>query len=187
MAADTTDTGSLNVLTTPDVVPDDMGRAAAPDDSGFDAFYLLHFDRLRRVLAVTLADSGLAEEATQEAFYRAYCRWRRVGRMEEPAGWLYRVALNYSRDVLRRETRDRDRLRVVEPAGAPDDAVIRRLEVVQRLQGLPERQRQAVALRYLADLSLAGVAVAMQCAEGTVKATLHQALAHLGVDAAGES
>ena len=47
---------------------------------------------------------------------------------------------------------------------------------------LPPRQREAVVLRYLADLPLADVAEAMGCALGTVKATLHQALGSLRVE-----
>ena len=47
---------------------------------------------------------------------------------------------------------------------------------------LPPRQREAVVLRYLADLPLADVADAMGCALGTVKATLHQALKALRIE-----
>ena len=47
---------------------------------------------------------------------------------------------------------------------------------------LPARQREAVVLRYLADLPLADVADAMGCAVGTVKATLHHALRALRVE-----
>jgi RNA polymerase sigma factor (sigma-70 family) len=47
---------------------------------------------------------------------------------------------------------------------------------------LPARQREAVVLRYLADLPLADVAAAMGCAVGTVKATLHNALRSLRVE-----
>jgi RNA polymerase sigma factor (sigma-70 family) len=47
---------------------------------------------------------------------------------------------------------------------------------------LPARQRAVVVLRFLADLSTADVADALRCAEGTVKSTLHSALAHLRVE-----
>jgi len=40
-------------------------------------------------------------------------------------------------------------------------------------------------LRYLADLPIAEIATALGCAEGTVRATLHQSLAKLRVDLAG--
>jgi RNA polymerase sigma factor (sigma-70 family) len=50
------------------------------------------------------------------------------------------------------------------------------------LEQLAPRQRAAVVLRYLGDLSVAEVARAMGCAEGTIKSTLHTALARLRVD-----
>ena len=49
---------------------------------------------------------------------------------------------------------------------------------------LPDRQRIAVVLRYLADLPIADVATAMGCAQGTVKSTLHTALTRLRVSLA---
>jgi RNA polymerase sigma factor (sigma-70 family) len=47
------------------------------------------------------------------------------------------------------------------------------------LDDLPERQREAVVLRFLEELSVEDTAAAMQCATGTVKATVHQALRSL--------
>jgi RNA polymerase sigma factor (sigma-70 family) len=56
------------------------------------------------------------------------------------------------------------------------------VSVRDAITALPARQREAVVLRYLADLPIADVAEAMGCAVGTVKATLHQALRALRVE-----
>ena len=61
------------------------------------------------------------------------------------------------------------------------------VDVLKRTLGasiarLPERQRVALVLRYLVDLPVADVALAMGCATGTVKSTLHAALERLGVE-----
>jgi RNA polymerase sigma factor (sigma-70 family) len=61
-------------------------------------------------------------------------------------------------------------------------AVVTRVSVRDAITTLPPRQRQAVVLRYLADLPLTDVAAAMGCALGTVKATLHQALRNMRVE-----
>ena len=68
--------------------------------------------------------------------------------------------------------------------GAADNttAIATRLSVREAIATLPARQREAVVLRYLADLSLADVADAMGCAIGTVKATLHQAMQSMRVE-----
>ena len=61
-------------------------------------------------------------------------------------------------------------------------ALATRVSVRDAIATLPPRQRQAVVLRYLADLSIADMADAMGCATGTVKATLHQAMRHMRVE-----
>jgi RNA polymerase sigma-70 factor (ECF subfamily) len=149
----------------------------------FDEFFAAHYDELARTLAVALADRRAAEEAAQEALTRALRRWRHVRTLDRPAAWLYVVAMNHVRDRWRREHREphwdleRDSS-TLDPSGSVATAV----SVRDAIATLPARQRQAVVLRYLADLQLADVAEAMGCAVGTVKATLHQALRSLRVE-----
>jgi RNA polymerase sigma-70 factor (ECF subfamily) len=58
----------------------------------------------------------------------------------------------------------------------------RDMDLVSQVRALPIRQRQAVVLRYLVDLSLEEVATHMDCALGTVKSTLNAALKNLRVN-----
>ena len=71
----------------------------------FEGFFSANYDRTRRILAVILADPLLGEEATQEAFFRAYKRWSRVEQMERPEGWILVVGINHGRDLLRNQGR----------------------------------------------------------------------------------
>ena len=141
----------------------------------FEAFFYEHYESVRRSLAVALADPLLAEELAQDAFTRALAQWKRVVRMERPAGWVYIVALRAGR---RRRGRE-------QPMVATElvvDHVQPDVDLAALIASLPERQRIAIVLRYLVDLPLADVAEAMDCAVGTVKSTLHAALARLGVE-----
>ena len=146
----------------------------------FDAFFYEHWESVRRSLAIALADPLLAEELAQDAFTRALSQWRRVSRMDRPAGWVYVVALRAGRRNRGRGNREM----TVEQPTNPDlaDVVVGELGLAELIARLPERQRIAVVLRYLVDLPLADVADAMDCAVGTVKSTLHAALARLGVE-----
>ena len=154
-----------------------MGR------SGFDEFYESYFDRVARALVLAGADRDAARDATQEAFARALRRWRKVRDMDRPDGWVYVVAMNQLRDTWRRGERRRERaLDVDDDAVDNTSGVATRLSVREAIATLPPRQRQAVVLRYLADLSIADVADAMGCATGTVKATLHQAMRNMRVE-----
>ena len=80
----------------------------------------------------------------------------------------------------RRETLRDDEIDI--PTADPTGGVTTTLSVRDAITTLPARQRQAVVLRYLADLPLADVADAMGCAVGTVKATLHHALGTLRIE-----
>lgn len=144
----------------------------------FESFFDEYYEQVRRALGVAFADWALAEDAAQEAFAQAYVQWRAVSVMERPAGWVYVVALRGGR---RQRSR---RFAHVEPAEESDPAekVVEREALEELLSRLPDRQRLAVVLRFLADLPLLDVAAAMGCAVGTVKSTLHAALTRLRVE-----
>ena len=150
----------------------------ATRSASFEAFYDEHYDAVRRSLTAAFRDPLVAEEAAQESFTRAYLHWRRVSQMDRPDGWVYVVAVRVAtRRLPRAGTRD---LRASEVDIA--DGVVTHEVLRSAIERLPERQRLAIVLRYLADLPVDGVAAAMGCAAGTVKSTLHAALARLQVD-----
>jgi len=147
----------------------------------FETFFERNYGAVVRAVALAIGDRARAEDAVQEAFGRAYRRWRSVSAMERPVAWIYVVALNAQRKEWRRDAR-----RTTAPVGDvviadPSGPIVTALDVRAALLRLTPRQRAAVVLRYLADLSTKDVADVMGCAEGTVKATLHQALGKLRV------
>ncbi len=152
----------------------------------FESFFAAHHDRVRRTVTLAIGDPERAADVTQEAFAVAYRRWRRVREMERPAAYVTVVATNRARRDLRRDGRRPD-----PPPGAPapDPAgtVALDLSLHDAIAALAPRQRAAIVLRYLGDLTIADVAAAMGCSEGTAKATIHQALARLRVRLDDES
>jgi DNA-directed RNA polymerase specialized sigma24 family protein len=68
----------------------------------------------------------------------------------------------------------------------PAAGVVTGLALDAAIRQLPARQRLVVVLRYQADLPVADIARALRCAPGTVKSTLHTALARLRVEVADE-
>ncbi|NNF69022.1 MAG: hypothetical protein HKN01_04565, partial [Acidimicrobiia bacterium] len=74
--------------------------------ASFEEFYRQHHDRIWRGLAVTLRNTHLASEAVDEAMTRAYERWDDVADYVNPAGWCYRVGLNWATSRLRKATRE---------------------------------------------------------------------------------
>lgn len=157
------------------------GEGAVGRFAGFADWYAAEAPRLLLTLRAVVGDDGLAEEATAEAFARAYARWPAVSKMASPGGWVYVVALNQVRSWMRRRRLERRHAERIGRAG--QDSVAAPVEVDDALwdavRGLSPRARTAVALRYLADLPEDEVARLMGVTRGTVAATLHRARASL--------
>jgi len=167
-----------------------MSRRGAPDEergsrgaADFDAVFREHFEPMVRSLAVATGDREAAADAVQDAFTRAYVRWRRISRYDDPVGWVRHVALNRLRDHFRRAERGR---RAVDRLGRRDEATVAAPEppaddmgLLDALAGLPRQQRIATALFYVEQLSVQEVADSMKLSTGAVKYHLHAARAAL--------
>ena len=152
----------------------------------FTRFFDDHYEPIVRSLTLVFEDRGRAEDAAQVGFEKAYRKWRTVAPLDRPATWVYVVALRSARRELQRDARRPQSDSALEIV-AFEEASTTGVDIQASLAALPLRQRSAVVLRYLGGLSLAEVAVAMGCTEGTVKATLHHALARLRVDMTDEA
>lgn len=142
----------------------------------FEDWYRNSYRPVLASLSVLAGDRDLGREATDEAFARAYAAWHRVGSMSSPSGWVFRVALNVVRRRQRRrglESRLLARHRPTRELGPAST------ELWMLVGSLPARQRTAIVLRYLADLSEADVARAMGIARGTASSTLAAATGRL--------
>src|SRR5689334_17298984 len=73
----------------------------------FDALFLAGYPRLVRTVAFACGDADVAADCVADAFERAFVRWRKVQRLDDPLGWVRRVALNRATDVHRRGIRGR--------------------------------------------------------------------------------
>lgn len=154
---------------------------------GFTTLYEREHGPLLRIAYGLTGSRAEAEELVQETFVRCYQRWRTVERYDRPGAWLRRVLINLSASRGRRlavEVRALTRLgsrarRDHDPAdaggGAGDE------EFWAAVRRLPRRQAQAIVLYYGDDLATDEVARIMACAEGTVRALLHQGRAALAV------
>lgn len=109
---------------------------------------------------------------------RAYARWDRVRQLNNPAGWVYRVGLNWATSWWRKLRRERPPVahhRQLATAG-PDPAALAARTALDRL---PLAQRTVVVCRVLLDLSTEEAAAVLGIPEGTVKSRLARALTAL--------
>jgi RNA polymerase sigma-70 factor (ECF subfamily) len=140
----------------------------------FESFFTRGFPRVARVAARIVGFEG-GEDVAIEALARAYARWGSVSRLDKPEAWVMRVATNLAVDQVRKKP----------VYGTPrqskdlEDTVTDREVVRSSIAKLPRRQRQVVALRYLADMPEGEVAQVLDVSTGAVKTHLHRALAAL--------
>ncbi|MBV8985772.1 MAG: sigma-70 family RNA polymerase sigma factor [Acidimicrobiia bacterium] len=141
----------------------------------FDASFPDLFRHAYRV-AYRLVGPQEANDLAQEALARAYGHWGKVGALDEPAAWVSRVTTNLAFDFWRRR---RVRRYAGQAAASIPPVDADRLDLYSALADLPQRQRQVVAMRFLADQSEAATAAALGCSLGTVKSHAARGLAAL--------
>ena len=147
-----------------------------PGTPDFDDFYKANYPGMVALVSAVLGDRAEAEDVVQEAFARAFARWRRIGGYDLPEAWLRKVALRIAVDSGRRVRRAlllAARLSAQRQPHAPGaDEGIGSAEIGGALRRLPLRQRQALVLHYVADLSVDQIAGECDVPVGTVKARL---------------
>lgn len=153
-----------------------VGRAGGAEE-GFEEAFPALFARAYHVGHRILEHSGEAEDVAAEAMARALRSWRRVRTMRSPEAWVVRVATNLAIDIVRRSGRDR-RHPVGEIVVRAED-IEGRLVMLDVLDSLPRRQRDVLALRYIADFSEADIAAALGIAPGSVKRHANRGITRL--------
>jgi RNA polymerase sigma-70 factor (ECF subfamily) len=142
----------------------------------FEDLFADQHERLYRALYLIVGNSHEAEELMQDAFLRVLERWDSI---DNPAGYLYRSALNSTRSRFRRLQLAAKRS--LSP-GEPEDpfaAADLRDQVVRELRGLPERQRAALVLLDLLDYRSEEAAKILRVTPATVRSLASHARASL--------
>ena len=142
--------------------------------------------RTAYLLAGSTAD---AEEAAHDAFLKAFHALRRFRRGTPFRPWLLAIVANEARNRVRSAGRRAGLVLRVAEERRPDDAVPspeaalldseRRDQLLAAIERLPEAAREAIACRYLLQLSEEETAAALDCPRGTVKSRVSRALDRL--------
>ncbi len=145
----------------------------------FEEFYAATATSVIHLVYAATGDLTVAQDSTQEAFSRAWQRWSTISTYDDPRAWVRTVARRLAVSSWRKTTNQR---RAQERHGAtgtiapPDE---NRVAVVAALRTLSEPVREAVALHYIADLSIEQIARETGAPAGTIKARLHRGRAQL--------
>jgi RNA polymerase sigma-70 factor, ECF subfamily len=158
----------------PIVVQEASAIPALEASRSFETFYDGESRLLFRRLWLVTGNRAEAEELMQEAFLRIWERWDRVGRMDDPVGYLYRTAMNLFRKRYRRAVLAIRRSVGLAPsqddfAHADDRQTVRRV-----LATLPPRQRAALVLTEMLGLTPQEAGDALGVKASTVRSLSRQ-------------
>lgn len=152
-------------------------------DRAVTELYTVHYRALVRLASFLVRDVPTAEEVVQDSFVAMAGGLHRLRDAEKALAYLRQSVVNKSRSVLRHRTVVDKNLQKAPPdmPSAEHGALIQleRSAVVSALRGLPDRQREAIVLRYYADLSEAEIADTMGISRGAVKSHTARGMAAL--------
>jgi len=166
-----------------------LARAKRGELDAYEEIVRLHQTIAFRTAWVITRSSADAEEATQDAFVKAHAALPRFRDGAPFRPWVLAIVANEARNRVRSAGRRAGlALRVAEER-RPDDAVPspeaalldseRREQLLAAIERLPDGAREAIACRYLLELSEEETAAALDCPRGTVKSRLSRALERL--------
>jgi RNA polymerase sigma-70 factor (sigma-E family) len=148
------------------------------------AIYCEHYRSLVRLATVLLRDLASAEEVVQDSFVAMHGAWLRLRDTDKALCYLRQSVVNRARSVLRHRVVVDKYAPTPPPSHEPSAeqgalALLERSAVILALRALPQRQREALVLKFYGDFSEAQIAWAMGISKGAVKSHLARALAAL--------
>jgi RNA polymerase sigma-70 factor (ECF subfamily) len=183
-------------------VADWVRRAQEGDVRAFEQLFQQYHRGIYNTIYQMTGNDADAADLTQEVFVRAYRALPRLQTPEAFTAWLYRIAVNLSRNWLR----DRGRVRIEslempgddgdegntrdipDPSGDPA-AQIQARDMQERVRkavaGLSPDHRAVITMHHLQGMSVEEIARAMDCSIGTVKSRLSRARDNLKRKLAG--
>jgi len=189
MAAGEPDMGPARPIHVTETLVADAALGSVPAEwdaeQAVTVMYSTHYRSLVRLAALLVRDVATAEEVVQDSFLAMHGAWRRLRDNDKALSYLRQSVVNRSRSVLRH--------RVVVDKNAPKPApdmpsaeqgaisLLERSAVIAALRTLPPRQREALVLKFYADLSEAQIAASMGISRGAVKSHTARGVAALRV------
>jgi RNA polymerase sigma-70 factor (sigma-E family) len=152
-------------------------------DRAVTELHSTHYRSLVRLAALLIRDVATAEEVVQDSFVAMHGGWRRLCDSDKALSYLRQSVVNRSRSVLRHRV-VADRNAPEPPADMPNAehgaiVLLERSAVAAALRALPPSQREALVLRYYADMSEAQIASVMGISRGSVKTHTASAMSAL--------
>jgi RNA polymerase sigma-70 factor (ECF subfamily) len=159
-----------------------IAKAQRGDRHAYGELVSHHHRGVIQVIYRMCGDVELAQDAAQEAFIKAWLHLPTFRPGTSLRNWLYRIAINTTLDVLRRDAKiagiDFETLSMPDPQVGPEAALLlkeRTVAVQQAILALTEASRSVLVLREYGGLTYAEIAAALDIPLGTVMSRLNYA------------
>ena len=156
----------------PNILLANIRAAKAGDSRAFENVMIATERRVATLAWHILGDAEEVKEALQETFLRVFRHLERYDERYDFAGWLYRIAVNVCRDLDRRRRR-RTFFGFLEQTAPPPNAV--RIDLARAIDKLPPKERLAIILRDVEELSTEEVAAILGNSPATVRVQISKA------------
>ena len=167
----------------------DLARRAIVDEAAFEELYEHFFPRVYNFIYARLKNADDADDVTSITFMKMNENLERYDPTKAAfSTWLFRIALNSIIDHTRRRSKSEETEweEFFDPAAPayqqPEAQALTRegnRDLLKALDGLKERERRIVELKFWGELDSRSIAEALSMTEGNVRVTLHRALAKL--------
>jgi len=160
------------------------------DRTAFEQIIVRYESRIMTLAVRLLGRRDDAADVAQEVFLRAFKYLHRADPRRPLEPWLFRIAVNVCRDVMRRRQQRQTTFvdgEAVEPIDQSNDPCAglerkqQRLILQKALERLPEKERLAIVLRDIEGLSTADVAAILHSSETTVRSQVSRGRLRLKV------
>ncbi len=167
-------------------------RASSGDIEAFGNLYTIYVEQIYRYVFYQVKDKMTAEDITEEVFIKA---WRAIdsckGRGETFSSWLYRIAHNYTIDVLRsrqkRLARETEVTADISYSKQEAEVRLKRQELLEAVARLPQNQKQVIILKFIEGLDNQEIGQVMNKNQGAIRVLQMRALATLRQRLGGEA
>lgn len=143
-------------------------EGAAATDQGLEVLFRVEYEPMFRLAFTMLGSDTEAEEVVQDAFVAIAQRWDQI---DSPGGYLRTSVVNGARKM-----RGRRRPMSEIADGSLGSDLAARVDVLDLVDDLPERERTAIILRFYAGWNATEIGEALDCRAGTVRSLLHRTL-----------
>ena len=156
-----------------------VGVPVVSEPARFEEFFERHHARLFAGLCLVTQSRDEAEDVAQEAFLRVWQRWDRVAAMDDPAGYLFRAAMNLHRKRVRRARVAARRALGLAPRADAFEQVDDRDALIRAMRDLTPHERAAIVLTALEEYSSREAGEMLGVADSTVRVLAARARASM--------